>query len=278
MQLLEYATPRIKREPNEILNAALAYGRHGWAVFPCEDKRPLVKWRDLSTTERAAIRGLWAKYPQAQIAIDCGKSGLVVIDCDVKNGTPGISNFVNLGYDLTGAYMVRTPSGGLHVYYEDTSGGMIRNSAGKLAQGVDVRANGGFCVAPPTPFYEILTPHCTVPPLPDALRDALLAQPRTPPRPATIPAKIVAQSRYGAAALRGEIRNLQNAAVGTRNHCLNTAAFNLGRLVPTGILNEREVWDALTSAALFAGLTETETEITIASGIRAGKLQPRGAQ
>ena len=47
---------------------------------------------------------------------------------------------------------------------------------------------------------------------------------------------------------------------------------------PAGILNEREVWDALTSAALSAGLTETETQVTIRSGINAGKLQPRGAQ
>ena len=272
-------TPRYSYKPQSaILSAALAYGDIGWSVFPCRNKRPLVKWREFSTNKNAVIRWLWDKFHNADIGIDCWKSQLVIIDCDVKNGIPGIVNFAALGHDLRDAYMVRTPSGGMHVYYHDTSAGIIRNSAGKLAPGVDVRAAGGYCVAPPTPGYEILTPHSTVQPLPDALRDALLFKPHVPPQPHAIPAVIVAQSRYGAAALRGEVRNVQRAPVGQRNHTLNTAAFNVGRLVPAGILNEREVWDALTSAALSVGLTETETQITIASGINAGKLQPRGAQ
>jgi hypothetical protein len=133
-----------------ILDAALAYAARGWAVFPCKNKKPLVKWREESTTDPNQIQRWWKSRPGAAIGVDCGKSGLVVIDCDVKNGIDGIKNWENLHYETSGCLVSRTPSGGLHYIYADTFGGKIRNSAGKLAPGVDVRANGGYVIVPPS--------------------------------------------------------------------------------------------------------------------------------
>lgn len=71
---------------------------------------------------------------------------------------------------------------------------------------------------------------------------------------------------YGLAAMRSETELVARTPPGGRNHALNTAAFNLASLVAAGQLTEDEVWDGLTTVALAAGLTATETAATIRSG------------
>ena len=82
---------------------------------------------------------------------------------------------------------------------------------------------------------------------------------------------------YGLAALEAELRQLGGAPVGSRNHTLNRAAFCLGQLVAGGELDEAEVVSALRAAALGRGLDRTEVERTIASGLGAGRRQPRSS-
>jgi KaiC/GvpD/RAD55 family RecA-like ATPase len=83
---------------------------------------------------------------------------------------------------------------------------------------------------------------------------------------------------YAARALDLEVENVETAAEGTRNHTLNIAAFNLGQFVAVGVLDEREVAGQLEAAALRAGLGQTETRNTIASGLKAGAEHPRVVQ
>lgn len=93
--------------------------------------------------------------PGAGIAIVTGEvSGrLVILDLD-EGHTEGVSGLRTLrerGLALpTAAPMVRTPSGGLHVYLRWPGGRPLpRNFAGRLP-GVDLRAEGGYAVCPPT--------------------------------------------------------------------------------------------------------------------------------
>ena len=44
-------------------------------------------------------------------------------------------------------YTVKTPTGGLHLYYIAPDGPEIRNSAGKIGPLIDVRAAGGYVLA-----------------------------------------------------------------------------------------------------------------------------------
>lgn len=46
--------------------------------------------------------------------------------------------------------MALTPSGGLHFYFKAGSESHLRNSAGLLAEGVDVRGEGGYIGLPPS--------------------------------------------------------------------------------------------------------------------------------
>lgn len=138
---------------NELLRAALGYAAKGWPVFPVRgDKMPLVKWKDGATTDADTIRQWWAKWPLAMIGVPTGeKSGLSVLDIDRKNGVDGLENLREaLGFnpfDLT-PLVVETPSGGLHFYFSHN--GNLKNSAGLLAAGIDVRGDGGYIVAPPS--------------------------------------------------------------------------------------------------------------------------------
>ncbi len=68
---------------------ALRLAAAGLHVFPCCDlKRPLggIRWRDESTTDSEKVAPWWRRWPDALIGLDCGKSGLLVIDADRHPG------------------------------------------------------------------------------------------------------------------------------------------------------------------------------------------------
>lgn len=80
---------------------------------------------------------------------------------------------------------------------------------------------------------------------------------------------VTSNDRYTTAALRNEVEAVRTAAQGTRNHTLNKACWNLARFIATGELSQIEIEDALTSAALSAGLGQAEINATLRSAIRA---------
>ncbi len=138
----------------EKLEHALKLAARGFFIFPCapNSKTPTVAWTYVSTRDEDKIRNWWTgrdgDWPQDfNIAIDCGKSDLFVLDIDCKKGRKGLQSFreLDMQYGVTDTFMVRTPSGGFHYYYR---GGKYRNSAGKLGEGVDTRSAGGYVIAP----------------------------------------------------------------------------------------------------------------------------------
>jgi hypothetical protein len=80
---------------------------------------------------------------------------------------------------------------------------------------------------------------------------------------------------YAAAALAREAQTVATAANGTRNHTLNTAAYNLGQLVAAGHLDRAVVEHELSAAAHAAGLDPAETRNTIRSGLNGAADSPR---
>lgn len=138
-----------------MLKHALAYARKGLYVFPLRetDKRPQIKeWQNSATTDQDQIRQWWGNWPKANIGIVCGKSGLTVVDLDVKDGLDGIDAWDALCVEHginDNTRTAKTPSGGLHVYYR-SNGHDLHNTAGVLAPGIDTRSNGGYVVAPPS--------------------------------------------------------------------------------------------------------------------------------
>jgi Bifunctional DNA primase/polymerase, N-terminal len=79
------------------------------------------------------------------------KSGVVVLDVDVDDG--GLESLAKLERAVTPApktARARTGGGGIHVFFRYPRGTEIRNSAGLLGPGLDVRGEGGYVVVPPS--------------------------------------------------------------------------------------------------------------------------------
>lgn len=138
----------------ETLATALALVRAGFAVIPVApgSKVPTEKnWTKLPFPTEEEVRG-WFSNRVMNIGVRTGKISrfLIVVDLDPKNG--GLVSeeaLIDRYGDWPDTIVVRTQSGGYHRWYR-ADGADIRNSAGLLAEGIDIRAEGGFVVCPPS--------------------------------------------------------------------------------------------------------------------------------
>ncbi|RMD78796.1 MAG: DNA primase [Gammaproteobacteria bacterium] len=116
------------------------------------DKRPLVPWQSLQhhrPSPREVVRW-FRRWPRANVGIVTGRiSGLVVLDVDpAHGGEASLARLEEAHGPLPETVACRTGGGGRHLYFAHP-GGVVRNRAG-LAQGLDLRGDGGYVVAPPS--------------------------------------------------------------------------------------------------------------------------------
>lgn len=144
---------------------AVHYANRGWYVFPCREveseeffDKELGEERTMkikspytthglmeATLDEPTIRKWWEEYPAAAIGINCGLSGLVVIDIDIKDGRRGFDNFMRLNISDEGALHSLTPSVGTHIVYSGKT-----ESHANIVGGIDLRSEGAYIVAPPS--------------------------------------------------------------------------------------------------------------------------------
>lgn len=143
---------------NELLDAALKYAtKYKWAVFPVsqQTKKPLTPHgcKD-AKKDPGAIRSWWKRYPDASIGIATGSaSNLLVIDEDVDedkglNGVHEMQIWETDNGELPETVRAITGRGGAHLYYR-YEGKDLGNRAGVI-EGVDIRGEGGYIIAPPS--------------------------------------------------------------------------------------------------------------------------------
>jgi len=259
----------------------LRYARQGWLVFPLTpgEKTPAGRlvphgFKDASC-ELDVVATWWTVEPRANIGVATGNK-FDVLDVDGDEGWCTLAYTVAEFGCLASAPASSTPSGGMHFFYLPTG---LGNRASFLPS-LDWRGAGGYVVVPPSVRsdgrrYEwALTPkEVELAEVPQWLHAVLVE--RKVPAP-SMQSGVGAVNRYAQRALEGEVGRLAVAAVGTRNHALNVAAFNLGQLVAGGALDLDEVINTLVLVAQRAGLDDAEIEPTIASGLRKGMTQPRG--
>jgi Bifunctional DNA primase/polymerase, N-terminal len=265
---------------------------HRFAVFPCRERTtPGRKAKapynengcSQATTDLDTVRGWWAKWPDAAVGINAGRSGLVVVDCDVPGGdkvlTKPYSSMAGvvdgedvlchlLGDDMAWTRSVRTPSGGTHYYYTaPTTGDPIPPRNGQVGPLIDVKASNSYVIAAGSMTeggrYELLDPQ-PVQPLSERLARLLRPQRqpvvlRTEKMPAATPYK----------ALETLVRFVLDGVPGQRNDRLWWAAKKAGGDVQKGRYGQGQAAHALEHAALAVGLTAGEIRPTIRSGFRA---------
>lgn len=288
------------RRPQQspLLRAAVALARRGWHVFPCVPggKRPALPadWQALATIDPQQVWRWW-RVRDWNIGIACGPSGLVVVDLDIphhpraetlvaRGPRTGIDEFARL-CDAHGApypdstFSVETPSGGRHLYFE-ASGPDIRNSAGKIAPLVDIRANGGYVVAPGSRTvqgaYRVIRDERPVS-LPGWLARLLARPPEISTGDLREPPFAVGPGGTGSPmeALDHAVIRVSTAWEGTRNDTLNRASYYMGELSGGKRLDAGYAARRLLDAALRSGLPEQEARRTIRSGMTAGQTRPR---
>jgi len=115
------------------------------------DKKPMIKWEPYQKQRAGAdqIRQWWGKEPKANIGIVTGRiSNLAVVDLD--RYAPDYSEETALQYfpDSIVTPCVETPRGGHHLYFTCPEQDITINA--RALPGIDLRANGGYIVAPPS--------------------------------------------------------------------------------------------------------------------------------
>jgi hypothetical protein len=234
---------------NPLLDWALYLAAMGWAVFPLAPmtkRQPAVKdWENRATTDPDRIRRCWS-VDRWNIGVATGPSGLVVVDLDMpKDGDTGPDGPTALaalaaerGGPVPNTFTVATPSGGSHRYFVAPPGVRLRNTQGHLCPNVDTRAGGGYVVGPgsvlPNGGYELDDDTDPVE-LPAWLVQASAERPAAA-LSAPVQIRSADTGTYGAAALRGETQRVRDAAPGTYNEVLSSAAYTIGRKVGAGII------------------------------------------
>lgn len=300
---------------------------HGPAGCPCPGEGRPCHGFHAATTNPQHIDAWWTASPAAGVGVACGPADLVVIDIDAHAASvphrsrllPGIAipDAVSLaglasGFDtlaLLAAYRgqpnpaddettlrVRTPSGGLHVWYSNPHRETrFRCSTGSspkvaLAWQVDVRADGGYIIAPTTRTkqgtYRAEGPVRRPAPLPEWLHHELVRTGHViepPAKPPLVRSQAPGRrSRKPAAAhqildhLISQVAHCAAAPEGTGfTEKLNRAAYTAGGLVAGGHLELNAVRDELIDAATHARPWQVaRNEKTIDDGLAAGSARP----
>ena len=190
-----------------ILDAAFGYVDRSapWPLFPADakTKRPLIATgrdhAEHASIDLETIRA-WFGSEFTAFGMPTGAaSGTVVIDADAKHDGEQLLAVLEaeLGA-LPRTHVVRTQSGGLHLYFAHPGGVRVRTGAGPKSPlgrllgeltGVDVRADGGIVILPPSCGYRwIADEDGPLPALPALWLAAIqgAGEPPAPPRP-TLP-------------------------------------------------------------------------------------------
>lgn len=151
-----------------MIETALSYSSRGWAVLPVHNstngvcsctkrKCPAVGKHPRTnhglkdaTNNPDLITQWWKSWPSANIGIATGKkSGIVVIDIDPRHGgNETLLELIENNGPLPDTLKVITGGGGQHLYFKYP--GHPLRSRSNIWPGIDVRADGGFVVAPPS--------------------------------------------------------------------------------------------------------------------------------
>lgn len=283
------------------LLAALEYARRGWRVTYTRDwdavdadGKALAKapaspaWPKTASTDPNLVVSWFSGYPDRNVGIVCGeRSNVFVLDVDLDgNGPDTLAGMEREHGALPDTRIVSTASGGMHVFFA-WPGWNPRNSVKKLGPGLDIRAESGFIVAPPSRtekgFYTVAADVEQLPQAPAWLLELLREekvqeQPELPANAASASPAVAPHNGYAAAALAREVADVKAEQIGGRNDRLNKAAFSIGTLAATGALDIGDAARALVEAGVESGLSENEAYAAVRSGLNAGLRQPRGVR
>jgi hypothetical protein len=267
--------------------AAAAYIGRGWPVFVLgRTRRPAANCpacRDpgpghdragcgcltchgfyAATLDPARLAAMLAAVPAGVLAIRTGAaSGLLVVDLDPRNGG-------RLDRDLMNpTATVATGGGGWHLYYRHPGGPAAAALPDRA--GVDIKADGGYVVAPPSIHPGTGRPYQwagaravseMAPALAAAVTPPVAAAPPCPPA-GLRPAGAISSP---AALLAAHLAAVEAAPEGRRRVTLYGAARGVWRMIAAGVITDADARAALTAAGHAASQAPAQIRAAINGG------------
>ncbi|MEN6370419.1 MAG: phage/plasmid primase, P4 family [Armatimonadota bacterium] len=151
--------------PASKLEHAIALAEAGLYVFPLHSpggegctcgkpdctsvgKHPITSgWQNIATRDPEEIKGLWGKYPEANIGIVSGeKYDTFVLDIDGQEGEASLFN-LEIGNAKLPVTWTSVTGNGKHLIYSYPKGRNLRNKT-RFRTGLDCRSDGGLIVGP----------------------------------------------------------------------------------------------------------------------------------
>ena len=153
-----------------LLDAVRGYAARGWHVLPLHDvtaghcscrkasacttpgKHPRIEnWQNFASVDENLLAGWWSVWPSANVGILTGRrSNLVVLDVDPRHGGDrALQELIGAHEPLPDTPVVSTGGGGWHYYFDCAPGDEPVKSV-TLADGLELKADGTFVVAPPS--------------------------------------------------------------------------------------------------------------------------------
>lgn len=239
----------------DLKNMSKPYIQMNLKVFPLKfkDKTPLVSGGFKSaTTDPCQIERWNDTFYRCNIGIATGKvNNIFVVGVDGEKGLESL-NLLENKYGKLIAPTVITGKG-KHLYFQYPKNIEIKSSVRKIAPSIDIRADGGYVVAPPSihasgsqyRWENVNLDNLTFPQAPDWLINLL-----TKNNP-----------------IFDLVEDIKNAPEGTRNDTLLHKSIQIQKIAKKENLNMEKVNQEITSAALSSGLPEKEIHNTLKNAI-----------
>lgn len=260
-----------------VVRDALEIAAAGIPVFPCaSNKMPAIGKKEGgrgfldATCDPGAVESFFGRANAQLIGVPTGQRwGVDALDLDYRHG----------GKDWEGAHSARLPetrihqtqSGGRHYLFRHAPG--VRNSASKIAPGVDVRGEGGYIVIPPSLGYSVIS-HAEIVDWPDWLLELILHRdaPKERPERSAPPAAIA--SKRIEAFVKSLLARVGTAPEGGKHFALRNAALSFGGILyATGYSDEQAV-SALVGALPGSVVDWEGAKKTARWGIENGRRDP----
>jgi hypothetical protein len=262
-----------------------AYVARRWHLFPVAalDRVPLLKnGCNGASADLGRLQAWWQKWPEANIGVHCGRSGICAVDIDPRNGgEASVAALAAKGLIFPCTLRAVTASGGFHLIYRAHEA--VKNSTSKLGAGIDTRGANGYILLSPSRAkrkdgpgigsYEwmdsetgeirpdqLLKPDELISPFPEWAIDIL----RPPHKPEIFrPIRPLTNER-AQARLQRQAQIIASTGEGNRNGTLSSRAFFAYKnFVVSGVASASDVEARLVASSIASGLSAREARETV---------------
>jgi putative DNA primase/helicase len=136
-----------------MIQSALALARRGLRIFPCKvgDKQPVTNngFKDASNDPAFVVRW-WSNGPPFNIGVATGStSGVLVVDVDNDRDGEASLRALEIEYGTLPATVESITGKGRHIWLKMPER-PVPCSVDRIGPGIDVRADGGYVICPPS--------------------------------------------------------------------------------------------------------------------------------